>query len=286
MKNYFYGWYLKCQSDSQTLAIIPSIHQTGKTRTCSIQIITNDNAWNIPFSPGSFRRKGMTISIGKNEFSKEGICLGICTPDLNAAGKLNFGPLSPLKYDIMGPFALIPFMECRHSVYSMQHSVCGTLRINNKIYSFENGKGYWEGDSGRSFPERYIWTQCSLPYGSLLLSVADIPIAGIHFTGIIGIILWKGNEYRFATYLGARLAYLKNKKIRILQGNLELEACLLEEEGHPLKAPINGEMTRIIHESVSCKAFYELRKNGETLFAFETKQASFEYECSFYSIRL
>lgn len=28
MKGSFYGWYFKCQSDAQTLALIPSLHQS------------------------------------------------------------------------------------------------------------------------------------------------------------------------------------------------------------------------------------------------------------------
>lgn len=43
-----------------------------------------------------------------------------------------------------------------------------------------------------------------------MLSVADIPMAGIHFTGIIGAILWMGKEYRIATYLGARVVKIQN----------------------------------------------------------------------------
>ena len=39
MYDSFYGWYLKCQSDTQTLAMIPAVHQAGRKRTCSIQII-------------------------------------------------------------------------------------------------------------------------------------------------------------------------------------------------------------------------------------------------------
>ena len=35
----FYGWYLKCQSDTQTLAVIPAVHNARNKRTCSIQII-------------------------------------------------------------------------------------------------------------------------------------------------------------------------------------------------------------------------------------------------------
>lgn len=280
MQGSFYGWYLKCQSDSQTLAVIPAIHRAGRNQTCSIQIISDNNVWTVPFSADSFRRSGMNISIGKNRFGKNGIRLAIQTPQLRAAGNLTFGPLSPLKYDIMGPFALVPFMECRHSVWSMRHSVCGTVHINGQKYSFNNDYGYWEGDRGRSFPKQYIWTQCCFPNGSLMLSVADIPIGGIHFTGIIGIVLWKGREYRLATYLGARPVLLQNRKLRIIQGNLELDACLLEDTSQPLKAPTKGNMIRTIHESASCRAFYQFRIKGRTLFAFESRQASFEYEYS------
>ena len=111
-----------------------------------------------------------------------------------------------------------------------------------------------------------------------MLSVADIPIAGIHFTGIIGVVLWKGKEYRLATYLGARAIQIQNKKIRIIQGDLELEASLLDTIGCPLKAPTKGDMTRTIHETASCNAFYRFRKEGKILFDFKTEQASFEYE--------
>lgn len=68
-----------------------------------------------------------------------------------------------------------------------------------------------------------------------MLSVADIPMAGIHFTGIIGVVLWHGKEYRLATYLGAKVSQNQNGKIRIVQGNMELEVCLLEKVKCQLK---------------------------------------------------
>lgn len=111
-----------------------------------------------------------------------------------------------------------------------------------------------------------------------MLSVADIPIAGMHFTGIIGVVLWQGKEYRLATYLGAKAVKIQNRRIRIVQGDMELEAWLLEETGRPLKAPAKGDMVRTIHESAVCQAFYQFRKGGRTIFAFETNKASFEYE--------
>ncbi|MBQ7775192.1 MAG: hypothetical protein IJ379_04645 [Lachnospiraceae bacterium] len=279
MRDFFYGWYLKCQSDKQTLAVIPAIHQTGRKRTCSIQIITDDDVWIVEASAKEFRHIGkQKMIMGKNFFGKRGIRLAVHTSDLSVKGKLMFGPLFPLKYDIMGPFTLVPFMECRHSVYSMRHWVNGTVYINGQKYAFQNALGYWEGDRGRSFPKEYAWTQCSFQEGGLMLSVADIPIAGIHFTGIIGVVLWKGKEYRLATYLGARAVSIGNRTLRIQQRGLELEARLLEEKGHPLKAPKLGDMVRTIHESAACKAFYRFRRKGQTLFAFETEQASFEYE--------
>lgn len=111
-----------------------------------------------------------------------------------------------------------------------------------------------------------------------MLSVADIPMAGVRFTGIIGAILWQGKEYRIATYLGARVVQIKNRMVQVKQGDLELDARLLAASERPLKAPAQGDMVRTIHESASCRAFYRFRQKGHTIFAFKTDRASFEYE--------
>lgn len=278
MGGFFYGWYLKCQSGTQTLAVIPAIHRTGKTCTCSVQIITDRGAWTIPFPAGAYKCDGDIIAIGKNRFGKQGIRLAIRRSGMRIRGKLDFGPLSPLKYDIMGPFVLVPFLECRHSVWSMKHSVCGTVYVNEQEYKFQNAWGYWEGDRGRSFPQKYVWTQCCFAGGSLMLSIADIPVLGMHFNGIICIVLWQGREYRLATYLGARVVCIRNGVVRITQRNMELEAKLLESFDNPLKAPKMGNMVRIIRESAACRALYRFRIGKQTLFEIESDRASFEYE--------
>ncbi len=277
-KGWFYGWYFKCQSDTQTLAVIPAVHQTGRKRTCSIQIITEKQSWTVPFPGKAFRRKGRTISIGKNRFGEMGIRLAVCAPGLIVKGKLVFGALHPLRYSIMGPFFLIPFLECSHSVWSMRHLVQGKVYVNGTAYSFDRAQGYWEGDRGRSFPREYIWTQCSFPGGALMLSVADIPLADFHFQGIIGIVLLNGREYRLATYLGAGKSEIRNGRVRVVQGSMELEAELPDRTGKPLKAPAKGDMVRTIHESAACRAKYRFRRKGRTLLNFETDRASFEYE--------
>ena len=278
MKNSFYGWYLKCQSETQTLAVIPAFHQGDKGRSCSIQVITGEASWRLSYPDSEFYHTGSSMLIGKNYFHKRGMKLAIQRPDLCIEGELVFGELMPPGYDVMGPLAYVPFLECRHMVWSMNHPVWGTIRINGKEYCFHRARGYWEGDRGTSFPREYLWTQCSFPSGSVMLSIADVPVAGIHLTGVIAVIWQKGKEYRLATYLGARIQAARRRFIRVTQGDMELEVCLKEDPGKSLKAPARGRMTRRIQESVEGRAFYRFRKGEKILFAFETNRASFEYE--------
>ncbi|MGN1025115.1 MAG: hypothetical protein ACI4P4_01795 [Faecousia sp.] len=204
MRNYFCGWYFRCQAEQQTLAVIPSIHRMKASKYCAIQLITHTQSFHIPLPSPDFRKKGGEICLAGNRFGKEGIQLDIYTPGLHAAGSVRFGAFTPIQYDIMGPFRYVPFMQCRHSVFSMRHEVNGSLFINGTPYVFRNAIGYIEGDRGYSFPSKYVWTQCSFPDGALMLSIADIPMGGFHFTGVIGIVLLHGKEYRLATYLGAK----------------------------------------------------------------------------------
>lgn len=279
MEGYFYGYYYKCQSKEQTLALIAATHGSGENRTCSLQVITESGAWVAEFPKEQYFQKGSLIRLGKNRFSRRGISVDVATADLTIKGKLTFGPITPLKYDIMGPFALVPFMECRHMVGSMEHLVNGTLTVNGVDYAFENAKGYWEGDTGRSFPKEYLWTQSFLPGGgSLMLSVADIPFPGFRFTGVIGIVLWQGKEYRIATYLGARATEIRDGGAIIKQGNVTLKVRLIEAAGKALRAPVGGSMVRTIHESATCKAGYEFWIGEKQLFRTVTDQATFEYE--------
>ena len=279
MEGYFYGYYFKCQSEEQTLALIAATHGNGKDRTCSLQVITESGAWVAEFPKEYYYQKGSLIKLGKNSFSRRGVKVDIKTDDLTIHGKLTFGPIKPLKYDIMGPFALVPFMECRHMVGSMEHLVNGTLTVNGVDYVCENAKGYWEGDTGRSFPKEYLWTQSFLPGdGSLMLSVADIPFPGFRFTGVIGFVFWQGKEYRIATYLGARATEIRDGGAVIKQGNVTLKVRLIEAAGKALRAPMGGSMVRTIHESATCKACYEFWIGEEQLFRMVTDQATFEYE--------
>lgn len=278
MRNYFCGWYFRCLSDQQTLAVIPSVHRTKEAKFCAIQLITDTQSFHVPFPCSDFQKNSGQILIAGNRFGKDGIVLDIHTPDLHAAGSVRFGSFTPIQYDIMGPFRYVPFLQCRHSVYSMRHSVNGTLTVNGTPYVFQNAVGYIEGDRGYSFPDRYAWTQCSFPDGSLMLSVADIPLGGFSFTGVIGIVLLHGREYRLATYLGAKAVKIEADEIVVRQGRFLLTVKPHNPSGHPLRAPVCGAMVRTIHEHPSCKVSCCFEENGTPLPDLEAANAAFEYE--------
>lgn len=278
MHEYFCGWYYRCQSDDQTLAIIPSVHRTKDSEFCTIQLITDTNTFHAQFPYEDFNKGSNEIRIGNNRFGKSGVSLDIHTPGFCVEGYVRFGDFTSIRYDIMGPFQYVPFMQCRHSIYSMRHQVDGEIQVNGIPYVFQNAVGYLEGDRGHSFPKEYVWTQCSLTEGALMLSVADIPLGRFHFTGVIGIVLLHGKEYRLATYLGAKAVKTNNGEVIVKQGRLCLTVKQLGSPGHPLQAPIGGAMTRTIHEHPSCKVYYRFTDGEVTLLELEAPNAAFEYE--------
>jgi len=277
-KDYFKGWYFKCFSENKTLAFIPAFHSSGNQETASVQIITDNAVFNIPFNSLKYRENPLCIVLENCVFSKKGIDINFKNDKLTVSGNLKFSAFSPLRYDIMGPFKFIPFMECRHSVYSMRHIVDGEIIINGQLFNFQNSLGYIEGDCGRSFPEKYIWTQCCFENCSLMLSVANIPFGLFCFTGIIGVVMLNGKQYRIATYLGAKVKSINENSVIVTQGNYKLCATLIKKNSLPLYAPISGKMDRTIHESASCEARYIFSYRGKVLYQFTSNRASFEFE--------
>lgn len=278
-RDYFEGWYLKQQNQRETVALIPAFHADGAGRaSASLQVITGARSYKIDFPAESFHADGKKsfIRLGGSTFSEQGCSLDVRAPDCTMRGRLRFSGLTPPAGDIMGPFRFVPFLECRHSVFSLRHCVNGELNINGKPYRFENGSGYLEGDRGRSFPRRYLWTQCNWDGNSLMLSAAEIPYAGTSFTGCTGFLFLNGKEYRIATYCGAKLLSVGNDGISLRQKTLTLNIRLLEGHGSSLYAPQSGRMARTVRESISCRVHYSCLAEHGTLFDFISEQASFE----------
>lgn len=276
---YFQGWYFKQQNKEEVISFIPAIHilKSGK-RLFSLQIITPTSSYylELPIKKFRYNKKGLFIRMGDNYFSKYGCRLNIETNDLKIHGKLWYHSLKPPAYDIMGPFRFVPFMECRHSIYSLHHIVNGKITINRKEIIFVNDIGYIEGDRGCSFPSRYIWTQCNWEDNSIMLSVAEIPLLFGSFTGCIGSLYLDGREYRIATYCGVKLLHISNKKVLLRQGDLTIYVELLDSSDQILRAPQKGNMKRMIHESVASKVRYRCTYKGRTILDFITNQGSFE----------
>ncbi|MDR0462060.1 MAG: tocopherol cyclase family protein [Christensenellaceae bacterium] len=200
---------------------------------------------------------------------------------------LEFDEPTPLRYDAMGPFKFLPFMECKHKVTSMGHKVSGKVAINGHTYDFDNGIGYIEGDRGHSFPKKDFWTQYNTFADGELFSIsascAKIPYLGMKFTGTICFIIYKGKEIRLATYKGARVREFTESKLVVIQRHgrkkLVLEITVLENKNmQSLAAPNKAKMSRTIKETVQCKMNYKLVRGKNILFDVTVDNAAFEWD--------
>ena len=75
--NYFKGWYFKCSSNDKTIAFIPAYHRSNRRETASLQIITDEAVYNIPFDSLKYSEKPLCVNLGKCVFSEDGIKLNI-----------------------------------------------------------------------------------------------------------------------------------------------------------------------------------------------------------------
>ena len=274
MNKYFEGWYFKHQKGGEVLSIIAG----RAANEAFIQVITGEGSYRVTYPPESYR-KGKTLCLAANRFAGNGIRLSIHNKDLTLTGQLSYSGITPIKGDIMGPFRFLP-MECRHTVISMRHELRGKVWLNGKELDFTGGKGYIEGDFGRSFPKSYTWVQSSAFNGdcSIMASAAHIPFACPWFWGCACAVWLNGAEYRLATYRGARIKERNERRLLIEQGDLSLRIRFLGlDPGHLLDAPSQGEMNRRIRENPCAPAYFEFCRGGKTLFSEKSSFASYEY---------
>ena len=284
---FFEGWYLRQQNGRDTIAVIPAFHRDARgCASASIQVISDEGSWNIPFSAQDFHAdaESFCVRLGKNFFRPSGLCLDLEGPGLRLEGSLRYGPFTPPQGDVMGPFRFLPGMECCHGVLSLSHRVEGRLILNGRNLDFFPGTGYLEKDWGSSFPQAYLWTQCNR-FGpvdcSIFAAAARIPLTGkVAFPGCIACVRLGGREYRLATYRGGRVEVMSPRSLLLRQGDQLLRADLLEGRPLPLLAPALGGMTRTIHESAACRVRYRFRKGGRLLLDLTSRQAGFEWSRS------
>jgi hypothetical protein len=271
-RSYFEGWYFKqTLSDSKkahqrTIAIIPGISWaadgTGHAFIQTIDSLDSSSTYvRFPIEAFRYQDHPFSITIGQNHFSLTGLHLDMQAEKYSLVADLIFQNLTPVRH-IMGPYTLVPFMECNHAIASMHHDVKGqiTLIRENKegeLIRFEPGIGYIEKDWGRSMPSSWIWINAinfdeSAGPVSFFFSLANIPWLGRQFNGFISVLHIDGREYRFATYRHGHIDLLEYQggSLRILFSDTQYKVELLvrQTEGGELLAPVQGTMDRRIGE--------------------------------------
>ena len=93
-KDYFKGWYFKCCIEDKTIALIPAYHRNNNRETASLQIITDNEVFNVPFDSLKFSNKPLIIKIGNCCFSEKGIKLNIQNNNLNIITPNNYSAWS------------------------------------------------------------------------------------------------------------------------------------------------------------------------------------------------
>lgn len=292
---YFEGWYFKHVSLNRehVFSFIPGVSLTKTDKHAFIQVIDGitGKTWNVkyPLSEFSFSKKEFNVWVGRSNFSENGIQLNIDTEDLKIKGEIFYAdlvkyPSTLLSPGIMGWYSFVPFMECKHGIGSVLHGLKGSLTINNSEINFNEGTGYIEKDWGTSFPESWIWLHCNTfekSGSSFTFSVAKIPWLGNFFIGHICFLYVDGKFYLFATYNGSKITKLTfhapHIEIEIKNKTHTLKVKAVQNKSGELKAPVIGEMNRIIKESVDSTIEVELAdKENKIIYSDKGTRAGLE----------
>ncbi len=294
-KRYFEGWYFKHVSFDleHVWSFIPGISINENDPHSFIQVINGitgkSDYISYPINSFSWDKKKVFIRIGDSIFTDKFIEINIRTRDLQIEGRIDFKnnvkyPKTLFSPGIMGWYSFVPYMECRHGIISVNHSLTGSIIAEGTVINFTEGKGYIEKDWGTSFPEAWIWVQSnnfSNRDTSFTFSVAKIPWLGKFFIGFISFLYLKGEFILFSTYNKSTLTdivhddnsismTLKNKKYI-------LKVRAVKKTFGELKAPASGNMSRRIKESVDSEvtlSLYDL--NNKILYSDEGKRAGLE----------
>lgn len=301
-RSYFEGWYIKIVDNTEgyAFAFIPGISMSPDgTSHAFIQVLDGKQCTSnyYRFDAADFKPSDteFNLQLADNQFSTQKLTLNLP----NIQGTLTFQNTTPWTKmlgapGIMGWFSFVPFMECYHGVVSLNHTISGSLTINGKTVSFDNGCGYIEKDWGVSFPRGWIWLQTNHFFEktdkpeknktpqypvSLIASVAHIPFLGTHFIGyIVG--FWYNNKlHRFATYTGAKMKaqFVDNQVFMSFKDQrYQLDITAIKAGTGNLISPIQGEMTGKVSESLQANVDVKFYENGQLLFEGTGRNAGLE----------
>lgn len=111
-----------------------------------------------------------------------------------------------------------------------------------------------------------------------VLAIARIPFGDVTFRGCICAILYRGQEYRLATYRGVQICSFSPEHIRLFQGSLTLELEMTSvRAGHALRAPKQGRISHTIRESCNVHLQARLTPKGKTIFDLQSDHGVYEF---------
>ena len=289
-KSYFEGWYFKIvdATEGSAFAFIPgmSMGQNGEQHAF-IQVFDGKRCTSeyIRFNADAFKpsEESFDIQLAGNQFSAKKMTLHLP----NIKGQLTFENTTPWPKmlgapGIMGWYSFVPFMQCYHGIVSLNHTIMGSLNINGQDVNFTGGKGYIEKDWGESFPRGWIWLQTNHfndENMSLIASVAHIPFLGSHFIGYIVGFWFRGKLYRFASYTGAKMnAEIVDNQIflRFKDAKNHLDIIATKAGTGSLIAPLHGDMTGKVNESLQAVIEVKFYEKGKLIFEGKGRNAGLE----------
>ena len=284
-KNYFEGWYFKqtTKNNSHTYSIIPGVSLVENDPHAFIQIMDGSTGYSgyarYSLDQFSWQTNELYVKIGESVFTERGMAAEIRTEKTTLSAKIDFKnsvpyPRTIFSPGIMGWYSFVPFMECNHGIVSVTHDLTGEMSVNGKLIDFDGGKGYIEKDWGTSFPEAWIWIQSNNFAEhdvSFMLSVAKIPWMGRFFIGLISFLYLNNRFYMFNTYNRSAFPEVRNNdellEITLENRNNKLKVRVVKNSFCDLAAPVSGEMSRRIKESMDSELQLQLlSKSGESVY--------------------
>jgi len=275
-KHYFEGWYFKqvTADQSSVFSFIPGVSLVENDPHAFIQIM-NGSTGNTDYiryrlDEFSWDKRRLFLKVGSSTFTGSSISLNIESESINLTGQIDFNniiryPKSILSPGIMGWYSFIPFMECNHGIVSVNHDLHGGISISKNVIDFTGGKGYIEKDWGVSFPEAWIWIQSNNFNErdiSFSFSIAKIPWMGRFFIGFIAFLYLNKKFYLFSTYNNSIFSDINHNKdiIEITVRNTRniLKIRVVKNSFAELRAPVSGEMSRRIKESIDSEVHLQL----------------------------
>lgn len=290
--SYFIGWYQKFSTDEGYICAIISgfIKEKNKSPKGFVQFLDNLNQTSTysiyNFNECAIDVQKQEIKIGNHTISQKRT--QIQTKELKVDFQFTTGH-SPHLFkgigkNILGPLHYVPFVECKHAIISTESTFKGTITNGLHINNIE-GKCYKEKDWGQSFPEEYIWIHSNSfenPFISFQFAYAKPKWLLFRPTTYIGFIKLENKTITLNGIGKSNIQFkcMNNRKIELtLQKkeaiiNIQLTSGLATQ----LKAPNEGEMKKIINQSLDSKLKIEVinTKTNKIVYLLDSYRTSSE----------